>query len=278
MGKLLFAALLIASPLHAQCHPPLSSNEAKLLAFYEAPVVFAPVSAPEVLGPGRLGIAGELTVAPSAPRSIDQTHVCYTNSQQGTHLAPVLPRLRLSVGLPEGFALEASYEPHIKAWQATPDFGSLALSYTRTVIPNLIIQARAHGTYGSVTGSITCPGSALQITNSGAPCWGRRESNDEFWPNSIGTDVSAGLTPGGGPVTVYGGAGYAYLPTRFRVGFTNFAGVTDRTLVVVGLSRESVFGGLGFRLLRAVSVNAEVYSVPADVTLLRFSASYHPFD
>lgn len=277
MDKLIFAALaMVASVVHAQCTPPLNSNEAKLLAFYEAPVVFTPVAAPSVLEPGHLGIVGELTPVPAAPRSISQTHYCYTQSTESAHLSPVLPRFRLSVGLPLGFALEGSYEPRVTVAHATPDFGSLALSYSRVIAPNVTIQARAHGTYGSVDGPITCPSSALQQSNPAAACWSRRASNDEFSPNSLGTDVSAGVTPGGGRVTLYGGAGYAYLPAQFRVGFTNVAGVTDRTLVTVGLSRESVFGGLGVRLLRSLSAGAELYAVPADVTLIRLSATYHP--
>jgi hypothetical protein len=277
MDKLIFAALTVAvaSAARAQCSPPLNSNEARLLAFYEAPVVFAPVAAPTILEPGHIGITGELTTVPAAPRSLDHTHYCYTQSTESAHLSPVLPRLRVSVGLPAGFAIEGSYEPRVTVAHATPDFGSLALSYSRLITPNVTIQARAHGTYGSVDGPITCPAAALQQSNAAAPCWSRKASDDAFSPNSFGTDVSAGVTPGGGRVTLYGGAGYAYLPARFQVGFTNFAGLTDRTLVAVGLSRESVFGGLGIRLLHSLSAGAEVYAVPADVTLLRLSASYH---
>ena len=276
MDKLILAALVIVAPaVHAQCNPPLTSNEAKLLAFYEAPVVFAPVAAPMALAPGHIAIVGELTTVPAAPRSIEQTHFCYTQSTESAHLAPVLPRLRLSVGLPLGLALEGSYEPRVTVAHATPDFGSLALSYSRAITPDVMIQARAHGTYGSVDGPITCPATALQQSNASAPCWSRKASNDEFSPNSFGTDVTAGVTPGGGRLTLYGGAGHAYLPARFRVGFTNVVGFTDRTLVTVGMSRESVFGGLGIRLLRSVSAGAELYAVPADVTLIRLSASYH---
>jgi hypothetical protein len=113
MDKLIFAALTVAvaSAARAQCSPPLNSNEARLLAFYEAPVVFAPVAAPTILEPGHIGITGELTTVPAAPRSLDHTHYCYTQSTESAHLSPVLPRLRVSVGLPAGFAIEGSYEP-----------------------------------------------------------------------------------------------------------------------------------------------------------------------
>src|SRR5262249_21248528 len=107
---LMVLALAAASEARAQCKPPLNSNEAKLLAFYEAPVVFAPTAAPTLLAPGHLNLVGELTVVPTAPRALSQTHECYTQSTESAHLSPVLPRLRLAFGLPWGFALEGSYE------------------------------------------------------------------------------------------------------------------------------------------------------------------------
>ena len=78
--------LLTASTARAQCKPPLNSNEAKLLAFYEAPVVFAPAGPPLALAPGQIGIVGELEPVPAAPRALDNTHLCYREStQSGQH-------------------------------------------------------------------------------------------------------------------------------------------------------------------------------------------------
>src|SRR5262249_31505798 len=137
------------------------------------------------------------------------------------------------------------------------------------------LQARAHTTVGSVSGPITCPTVALQQTNSAAPCYGAKASNDSFDPNSVGADLTTAVTPGGGRFTFYGGGGDAHLPAPLHVGFTDRSGFTDRTLVEAGLSRESVFGGLSFRIFSSLSAAAEVYSVPADVTTVRLSASYH---
>jgi hypothetical protein len=267
-------ALVTAREAHAQCKPPLNSNEAKLLAFYEAPVVFAPASAPLALGPGQLGIVGELETVPSAPSALDQTHDCYIQSTESAHLSPLLPRVRLSVGLPLGFAVEGSYEPRITVAGATPSFGSLAVSYTHALTPFVTIQARAHGTTGTVDGPITCPRSALQQSNPAGPCWGTQVSDDQFSPNSVGTDVTGAVTPGGGRLTAYGGAGYVYMPAQFRVGFTNLSGLTDHTVVQVGLSRETLFGGVSVRLISSLSAGAQVYAVPADVTTVRASLSY----
>jgi hypothetical protein len=275
LGWAAAAALAGARVAHAQCVAPIHSNEAKLIAFYEAPIVFAPAGAPGALAPGGLSLTGDVTYVPPAPRSIQTTTLCYASRPQSTKLAPVAPRLRLALGLPFGFAIEGSYLPPVTVRDATPNFGSLAVSYTRAVTPFVTLEGRAHGTVGTIRGPITCPSSGLQQSNPAAPCFGSRQSNDTFYPRSAGADLSAGVTPARGRMTVYGGVGYAYYPGRFQVGFTDLSGTTDNTVVVTGLSRESVFGGVEFRIIDALSAGAQVYSVPADVTTFRVSARYH---
>lgn len=51
--------MLLASPAIAQCRPPASSHEARLLAFYEAPIMFSMAAAPERLAFGAVRIGGE---------------------------------------------------------------------------------------------------------------------------------------------------------------------------------------------------------------------------
>ena len=51
----LFAlAGLVATSVEAQCRPPANSHEARLLAFYEAPLVFSMAGAPTQLAAGEL--------------------------------------------------------------------------------------------------------------------------------------------------------------------------------------------------------------------------------
>jgi hypothetical protein len=147
-----------ATVAFAQCTPPANGNEARLLAHYEAPVVFATADVPTVLPLGGLALSGEVVGVPAPSAAITSTGYCYTAKQEGTSLSPVLPRLRLAVGLPAGFAIEGSYLPAIMVDRATPNLDSLALSYTRVVFappvsgPTVLVAGRLDGTMGRIVG------------------------------------------------------------------------------------------------------------------------------
>jgi hypothetical protein len=268
--------------LGAQCTPPANSNEARLLAFYEAPIVFSTADAPMRMAPGSVALTAELTGVPAPAANAQQTNFCYAAKQDATHLSPLLPRLRITVGLPLSFAVEGAYLPPVTVDRAQPNLGSLALSYTRSLLApvdhesgvSLTMQLRAHATMGSVKGPITCPSSALQTTNEAAPCWGTIPSDDAFYATSEGGEGTLAITAPGGRVTAFAGAGYTALAPHFRVGFTDEDDVTDRTLVEVDLQRGAVFGGVDVQIIRALDAGAEVYSVPADVTTWRVTARY----
>lgn len=282
MLRLLVAVIVVgrAVPAAAQCIPPANSNEAKLMAFYEAPVTFATADAPTRLSAGGVSLTGELVGVPNAPRNDRRTDFCHAAKQEGTHLSPVLPRLRVTVGLPAGFAIEGAYLPPVTVANAQPNFGSLALSYSRVLLgdlaphvgPEVTLQLRAHGTAGSIKGPITCPRSALQQANPVQPCYGTLPSRDAFYPNAWGGEGSIGVAAG--RVSAFAGAGYNSMKPHFRVGFTDLMGATDRTLVEVPLHRGAAFGGLSVELVQALDAAAEVYSVPSDVTTWRLAARY----
>jgi hypothetical protein len=282
LGLVAAMAALRAAPAAAQCVPPKNSNEARLLAFYEAPIVFSTIDAPDVLPLGGVALAGELAGVPAAGQNLQETNFCFAAKQDATHLSPLLPRLRVEVGLGAGLAIEGSYLPPVTVDRAKPNLGSLALSYTRALIapapemsgPILTFQLRAHGTVGTVQGPITCPRSSLQTTNPGLPCYGTQPSNDTFSPNSVGGEGTLGLSSPGGRVSAFAGTGFTWLAPHFRVGFTDLEGVTDHTLVEVDLQRGVLFGGVDFRIFRALDASAEVYSVPADLTTWRLAARY----
>jgi hypothetical protein len=272
----LVPSLSVAAVVHAQCIPPTGSNEARLLAFYEAPIVFAPADAPMLLAPGHIALTGEVTGIPTPSKGLQHTDFCYVSKQEGTHLAPVLPRLRVAVGLPFGFAIEGSYEPPVTVDRAQPNFGSVALSYTNQLTSRFLVSVEGHGTIGITKGPITCPKEALQLTDPNQPCYGTKASNDTFAPRSAGGDITgAYLLPGlDNRLTVYGGTGYTWMSPHFQVGFTSALGATDHTLVEIDLRRASVFGGVDLRVLQSFDVGAQVYSQPADLTTWRLTARY----
>lgn len=267
--------LAALAPLGAsgQCLPPEDSNEARLLAYYEAPMIFSAQLAPGRVRAGGMSIAGDLTYIPKPDRSLQRTSRCFTPKDESTQLSPVFPRPRLLVVLPFGVTLEGSYLPPLRVGGAQANLFSGALSLSRGIGSwvggPIDATVRAHGTRGWVRGAITCAKSALQQRDASVPCYGTKPSRDTFRPNAWGVEGMLSRRLMHGRLGLYGGAGMNSLAPRFQVGFTDGAGVVDRTRVEVDLTRAAFFAGADWRLRGMVSATAQLYAVPEDVTLFR---------
>ena len=144
--------------LGVTCKPPEESNEAKLLAFFAAPIAFSPggMVAPLRAWQARVGV--EATYVPSPSREIQQPEACYgVKKTENTNLSPVFPRPRIAIGLPGGFQLEGSYLPPVTVADAEPNLGSVALSLPWRLRGNeeegsLSLLLRGHATFGRVRG------------------------------------------------------------------------------------------------------------------------------
>jgi len=273
IGLLLSAAQREAM---AQCRVGSDSNEGKLLAFYTAPIVFSMAAAPEVMPPASIRIGGEGEYIPKPNAAIEQTGACFTQKSEHTSLSPVFGRPRITVGGPFGFALEAAYLPPVTIARAKPNLFSLAVSHARhfaigPISTGTTLMLRLHGTFGNVKGAITCPRSQLQQTSSSSPCYGTSPSKDTFHPDMFGGEIAAGLAPANSGISFYVGAGANRIDPHFQVGFTDSNGNVDMTQVELRdpLTRATIFGGVTAVLRRILDVGAQVYSVPADVTLFR---------
>lgn len=267
------------APAAAQCIPPANSNEAKLLAFYSAPIAFSPDAAPEVLAAGAVRLSFEVEPMPTPDPSIEQTGYCFSSKSEHTRLSPIFGRPRVTVGLPAGFSVEASYVPPIHLYDADPQLGSFALAHAQRLRAQpwggrLTLLIRAHGTVGQVRGPITCPARGLQTEDPGSPCFGTVPSRDTFHPYMVGGEATLSFATAGGRLAVYAGGGANVLRPRFQVGFVNGDDIADSTRVQVNLTRATVFGGVTARITRAFTLSGQVYSQPADVTTIRFSAGY----
>jgi hypothetical protein len=274
----------MASTVRAQtgvtCRPSKQSNEAKLLAFFATPIAFSPGGIVQELAPWRLRVAVEATYVPSPSRSIQQPEACYgVRKTENTDLSPVFPRPRMSVGLPGGLLLEASYLPPVTVADAEAHLGSVAVSRpwkirAREDGSSLSAAVRAHGTIGRVRGPITCPEKNLQQENAGVACFGSQASNDRYEPDMIGGEAilaTAGVAERWG---AYGLTGVTLLRPRFQVGFQYQGGIFDDTKIQVNMTRVAVGGGAWYRVGRTSAVTGEVYSVPSDATTLRLGGAY----
>lgn len=272
--RLLVLAAIPAGQSLAQgtCRPDPENNEAKLLAFFAAPIAFSPGGNVTALGPGKLRIGGELTYVPEPSAEISRSERCYASKTEQTHLSPVFPRPRVAIGLGGGFALEGSYLPPVTVMDATPNLASVALSRL-TSIGAAGLLLRAHATFGKVEGAITCPEESLQTSDVTRPCYGTSKSTDTYKPNMFGAEAAVTFASSE-RITGYAGAGYTALRPRFQVGFQDARpGVAyDDTRIIVDLDRVALFAGGVMQVSPWIGLLAELYSVPEDVTTFRVGA------
>ena len=263
----------------AECRVPKNSNEAKLLAFYSAPIAFSPASAPEHALPWTLRIGGEGGVINDPNPAIRESSACFTKKSEDTRLAPIFGRPRLTLTLPAGFAVEASYLPPIKIGDATPNLGSAALSWTKRLRMaatgnSTDLMFRVHGTAGEVRGPITCPSDALQQADAARPCFGPKPSRDTFKPTMAGYEGVISTAAWDGRVAFYAGAGENFLRPRFQVGFTDATGSVDETLIAVNLTRITMFAGVTAEVSSSFDLSGQAYGVREDGVNFRIGGGY----
>ena len=261
------AASALAAPLAAQvCQPGPSSNEAKTLAIFSVPLAFGPATAPDILAGFSVGLEG--ASLPNVDPATATPTICRPGQGPlNTDLLFALPRPRIGLPLPFGLALQASWIPPVPINGVKANLFGLSVGKSFGKLDGLVAAIRAHGTFGSIQGPITCNDAALADPVS--ECFQGTRSDDKYSPNIFGADVSLGWTMAGGKLRPYVGWGYNRLEPRFQVNFTNQFGVVDSTRIEVNLNRGVVFGGANWQLADRLGVTAEVYAAPADAVTAR---------
>jgi hypothetical protein len=266
ISSLALVALVPAQRLIAQvCRPPASSNEARTLAIFAVPLAFGRGLAPEAHPQFQVGLEG--AYLPKVARATATPTICQPGKEpENTDLLLAIPRPRVEVPLPLGLALEVSWVPPVRVDGVKANLFGVSLAKS-VELGRLTGSLRAHGTFGSIYGPITCARSELATPES--ECFNGTVSDDQLSPNITGADVALGQTMMGGRLRPYIGGGYNRLEPRFRVNFTNQFGTVDRTRVEVNLNRVVLFGGATLQVRDQYTATAELYSAPADATTLR---------
>ena len=274
------AATAVPLAANAQCtNLPANSPEAKLLAFYSAPVAFSTAAQPQPLKPWHFQLTLEAATVPSAD-SATRTTQCYRSSKgESTNLTQVLGRPRVALGLPWNFIAEVGYIPPITIRDATANLTGLSLAwvvqYGTLAGANVVYQIRAHTLIGTVKGPITCGRDQLQSTQPLQPCYGNQISNDTYTPNISGLEGVLALDAA--TYAVYLGVGYSALNPSLQVDFTNLVGVRDQSKVTtVALSRTAIMAGGTFRLTQRFDVTGQIYAVPDDLSMFRVMLVWRP--
>ncbi len=257
------------------CRPGKETNEAKMLAYFAAPLAFSPSGNGGAMRSGEIRVSFDATYIPSPSKDITSPEFCYNpNKTENTELSPVFPRPRIAIGLGGGFHVEAMYLPPITVLDATPNMLSLALAYAYSLPGGkTTLAVRGHTTIGQVGGPITCSKDVIQTNRPTGNCYATKPSDDTYKPNMFGAEGILGFG-GTSRLRTYLGGGVTSLRPRFQVGFVDAQNNVDNTEIEVDLVRFSAFLGGAYKATERFALTAELYSVPQDLTTVRFGGSF----
>lgn len=276
MRRLLLCGLLaLPSSALAQgdCFPPDDSNEAKVFAILGVPLALGPAEAPAARAQWVPRFSLETSYIPNIDDETATPTVCRPGKgPENTNFASVLPRPRVSLGLPAGLAVEVSWVPPISFNGATPNLLGFSLGKIFNLGQAMQLGVRLHATTGKIEAPITCDEDALQDPVS--ECFNGTESDDRYKPNAFGADITGGWSLGGGRVRPFVGAGVNLLRPRFQVHFVNQFDQLDDRKVEVDLERLALFAGATWFPVPRLGVTGQIYSAPADAVTGRLTISY----
>ncbi len=258
----------------ADCFPPDDSNEAQLFAALAVPLAFSVAEAPVPARRGAVQVSLEATYLPDIDEEIRTPTICRPGKgAENTDLLFVFPRPRVSVGLPAGLELQASWVPPISLNGVRANLVGISLQRSFPIArQETLVMLRAHGTFGLIRAPITCDEDALR--DEASECFQGARSDDRYHPNIFGVEGAVSWSLGNGRLRPFLGGGLNLLHPRFQVNFTNQFGQTDNRKVEVDLTRGALFGGATWVPSAGVGLSGEIYSSPGENLTGRVTVSY----
>ena len=250
--------------------------EGRLMAYYSAALAFSPVSAPRAMTPGAIRIGLEASYLP--PLSEAQRSAGFSKTET-TNFSPVLPRPRLAIGLPKGISVEASWVPPVKAFGATANLVSGAISKSFAVRTDILLTPRLSGITGSVRGPITCNDEMTTRTEGDLLFYEHvchdMESEDRFEPRALNGEVVASRSMRDGALSPYLGIGVMNEWDRFDVGVRFSDGSIDPNHPILEMNLTRAYGFLGATWAgpRRSAITGELFYAPGSLLTARFQAS-----
>jgi hypothetical protein len=240
------------------------SPEAWAMRYFAGTTLMTSFGETARLAPWKWNVALEAGSIPSL--SDAQQQVGFGGSkQEDLNKSPVVGRLRIALGLPEGWVAELGYTPPLEI------DGSRARNLVAMAIGKRLYQQdefsfsmRALGQVGKVTGDITCPARLAGVTDPVQNPYGcSSPSNDTFTTNYWGIDATAGWDAGNWKW--YASAGIVRANLEVQVDAQLFTS-TDRSRVASDSNLAWLTVGARYDFDPQWSVAAEVLYVPLEVS------------
>lgn len=255
----------------------ISEPEGRILAFYSAAVAFTPLGA--AAGAARRAIL-----------AVEGSYIPYLNAAQrrpgmdkpeSTNLAPVFARPRVSLPLPAGLTLEASWVPPITIFDVKANIVGVAISRTLATARGITIAPRVAVLAGKVEGAITCNAETAGEGNRDllvyyANICHARDSRDHFQPRQASADVVASRAVGGGSTRAYLAAGARLDRSRFDIGVIRPDGSRDldHPIIEINTTRPQFAAGVIWLPARMITTTAEWFYAPGSMSTIRLLAGW----
>jgi hypothetical protein len=178
--------------------------------------------------------------------------------------SPVFGRLRLALGLPQGWIAELGYTPPLQIDGSRPR-NLVALAAGRRLLESdgFTLSLRALGQVGNVKGDITCPAHLAGVTDPAQNPYGcRAPSSDTFTTNYYGVDATAGWNDGNW--SWYTSAGIVRTRLSVQVGARVYD-IIDRSHLTSNTNLPWFTIGVRHAFDRQWSLGAELLYVPLNV-------------
>lgn len=240
--------------------------EAWAMKYFASVTLLTSFAPPRAIEPGAFDLGLELGWIPAL--SEDQRRVGFNGLKvEDLNRSPVLPRSRVTIGLPWQLALDLSWVPPVTVEGVKANLLALGLERPLYLGERWALGARIYGQTGTTKGDYTCT-----AENAGYPAGSANNrfgcqapSDDTAHLDYAGAALTGGYRFGGGGDTALHFGVYAtHMDLEFQVDALTFD-IHDRTRQVTDGWTWAAVTGVDFRIARATRLAFEAFYSPLDV-------------
>jgi hypothetical protein len=261
---LLLAASATAQPVvNPTEHLSFDRPEAWALKYFTSATLLGGVDTPQAPAPGSVSLGLELGWLPSL--STTQRIVGFNGTKpEDLNKAPLFFRPRVTIGLPQRFALTVAVVPPMRMFGVKPRLLAVAVDRPVWETSAWSVGVRAAGQIGTVEGAYTCPASVLGFApGSAGNLYGcQAQSSDTASLRFASGAVNVAYRPAASPkLSPHAAVAINYMDVGFQVDALTF-GYLDRTHYLSRGATFSASGGLTYSLTRQLAAGVDLFYTP----------------
>ncbi len=256
-----------STPVQAPVIPiSFDRPESWALKYFASATLLTGLDGSRDLAPGSISIGLEIGWLP--PLDATERRVGFNGTKtEDLNKAPVLPRPRVTFGLPGRFALTVAGDPPIRSFGVKPRLLALALDRPLYETAPWGVSVRGYGQVGDVEAAFTCPPSVLPFA-AGSP-------NNSYGCQAVSADTAtlrfAGVEIGAAyrstrarGLSPHVAAALNYMDVAFQVDALTF-GYRDRTRLLSHGLTFAGSAGVSYPLTRRLDASIDLFYSPLSV-------------